>query len=124
MGRTQVRLSLAYTTQKTPEPVHLVDSYRPHWSTTTLPHIADPPQRAEVSGQQPVLAADWLRYLSPIDYQEQSRLNYKRRVYSAHTKGTSQVLSLGDRRGCATGVYRTPTTLGHTTKTGSHSSST
>ena len=31
---------------------------------------------------------------------------------------------MGDRGGCATGLYRTPTTLGHTTKTGTHSSST
>ena len=28
---------------------------------------------------------------------------------------------MGDRRGCATGTYRTPTALGHTTKAGSHS---
>ena len=39
-------------------------------------------------------------------------------------KGILQVPRLGDRGGCATGPYRTPTTLGHTTKTGSHSSST
>ena len=31
---------------------------------------------------------------------------------------------MGDRRGCATVPYRTPTTLGHVTKTGSHSIST
>ena len=51
---------------------------------------------------QPISAADW------------PRLNYKRRVYSAHTKGTLHIPSLGDRGGCATGPYRTPTTLGHT----------
>ena len=35
--------------------------------------------------------------------QQQPRLNYKRQVYSAQTKGTPQVPSLGDRGGCATG---------------------
>ena len=56
--------------------------------------------------------------------QQQPSLNYKRRVYSAHTKGAPWILSLRARGGCATGPYRTPTTLGHTTKTESHSSST
>ena len=61
----------------------------------------------------------------PLTYQQQSRLNYKRWVYSAHTKGTPQVLSLGDRRACAPAPCRTPTTLlDHATKTGNHSSST
>ena len=36
----------------------------------------------------------------------------------------TRVYSLGDKGGCATGPYRTPSTLGHTTKTGSHRSST
>ena len=31
---------------------------------------------------------------------------------------------MGDRGGCATGPYRTPTALGHSTKTGSYRSST
>ena len=44
--------------------------------------------------------------------QQQPRINYKRRVYSADTKGTPGVPSLGDRGG-----YRTPTTLGYATKT-------
>ena len=39
-------------------------------------------------------------------------------------EGAPRVHSLGDRGGCATGAYRTPTTLGHITKTRSHSSST
>ena len=30
-------LTLACTTWATPEPAYPVDSYRPHWSTTTLP---------------------------------------------------------------------------------------
>ena len=32
-------------------------------------------------------------------------------------KDAPEVPSLGDRGGCATGPYRTPTALGHTTKT-------
>ena len=39
-------------------------------------------------------------------------------------KGAPQVPSLGDRGGCATGPYRTHTTLGCATKTGNHSIST
>ena len=39
-------------------------------------------------------------------------------------KSVPQVLSLGDRGGCATGPYRTPTTLGHDTNRGNRSSST
>ena len=53
----------------------------------------------------------------PLTCQQKLRLNYKRRVNSDHVKGTSRVLSLGDRGGYATGPYRTPTTLGHATKT-------
>ena len=60
----------------------------------------------------------------PLACQQKPSLNFKRKVYSAHTKGTIQVSSLSERGGCATGPYRTPTTLGHTTKTESHRSST
>ena len=60
----------------------------------------------------------------PLICQQPRRLNYNRRVCSAHTTGASQLPTLDDRGGCATGPYRTPTTLSHTTKTGSHSSST
>ena len=56
--------------------------------------------------------------------QQQSRLNYKRRMYSDHMEGAPQVSSLGDMGGCATGPYRTPATLGHTNKTQSQRSST
>ena len=54
-------LTLASTTWKTPGPVNPVDSHRSHWSTSTLPLQADPPQPLEVGGQwsQPVLEADW-----------------------------------------------------------------
>ena len=37
-------------------------------------------------------------------------------MYSAHTKGTTRVPSLVHRGGCATGPYRTPSTLGHSAK--------
>ena len=60
----------------------------------------------------------------PLISQQQPRLHYKRRVYSAHTKGTPRVPSLGVRGGCASRPYKTPTILGHTTKTQSQSSST
>ena len=35
-SRTQVGMTLICVTWETPEPVHTVDSYRPHWRTTTL----------------------------------------------------------------------------------------
>ena len=38
---------------------------------------------------------------------QQSRLSYKRRLYSSHTKGSCPVPSLGDRGGCTTD------TIGH-----------
>ena len=60
----------------------------------------------------------------PLTCQQQPRSKYKRWVYSAHIKGAPWIPSLGDRGGCATGPYRTPTTLGHTTKTRSQSTST
>ena len=53
----------------------------------------------------------------PLISQQQPMLNYKRRVYSAHTQDIPQVPSYGDKGGWATGPYRTPTTLGNTTKT-------
>ena len=48
----------------------------------------------------------------PLICQQQPRLNYKRRMYSAHTKSAPQIPSLGDREGYATGPYRTPAILG------------
>ena len=60
----------------------------------------------------------------PLTCQQQPRLNDKRRVYCTHIVGAPWVPSLGDKGGCATGPYRTSTTLGHTTKTGSQSRST
>ena len=120
-------LTLACTIQKTPGPALPMDSYRPLWSTTTWPSaqlilhrgwrlvVSDPSQSLQLTGLGKSL---------PLIHQQQPRLNYKRRVYSAHTKGTPQIPSLGDRGGCSTGPYRTPTTLDYTTKTQSQSSST
>ena len=90
------------------------------------PCTSNPPQRAEIGGQwsQPVPAADWHGSIPPMTCQQQPRLNYKRRVGSAHRKGAPQVPSLSDRGGCVTGPYRTTTTSGHTAKTQSQSSST
>ena len=70
-----------------------------------------------VSGPSQSLQLTGLSKSLLLTCQHQSRPNYKQRVYySAHTKGTPGVPSLGDRGGCATGPYRTPTTLGHVTK--------
>ena len=77
--------------------------------------------RLVVSGHSQCLQLTGLGKSLPLMCQQQPRLSCKRRVYSAHTKGTPQVLSLGDRGGCAAGLCRTPTALGHTTKAGSHS---
>ena len=92
---------------------------------TTLEHHYPAPaklilhggQRLIISGHSQPLKLTGLGKSLPLIYQQQPRLNYKRRVYSAHTKGTPHVPSLGDRGGCATRPYKTPTTFGHTTKT-------
>ena len=73
--------------------------------------------RLVVSGHSQSSQLTGLGKSHPLTCQQQSRLNYKRRVYLPYTKDASQVPSLGDRGGCATGPYRMPTTLGHTTKT-------
>ena len=80
--------------------------------------------RLVVSGHSHSLRLTGLDKSLPLTCQQQSMLNNKERVYSAHMKGTPQVPSLNDSRDCATRTYRTPATLGHTTKTGSHTSST
>ena len=69
-----------------------------------------------VSGHSQSLQLTGLGKSLPFICQQQPRLNYKRKVYSAHMEGVPQVYSLGDRGGCTTGPYRTPTTLGHATK--------
>ena len=70
-----------------------------------------------VSGHSQSLQLTGLGKSLPLTCQQQPRLNYKRRVYSGHTKGSPQVSSLGDRGGCATAPYRTLTILDHATKT-------
>ena len=79
--------------------------------------------RLVVSCQSQSLQLTGLGKSLPLTCQHQPRLNYKWGVYCPHTKGMPLMPSLGDRGGCATGPYRTPTTLGHMTKTGSHSNS-
>ena len=81
-------------------------------------------QRLMVSGHNQSLQLNGLGKYLPLTCQQQPRLNHRRWVYSAHRKGTPQAHSLSDRGGCATGPYRTPTTLGHTTKTQSQNNST
>ena len=60
-------------------------------------------QRLVVSGHSQSLQLTVLGKAIPLTCQQQSRLNYKRRVYSAHMEGTPPVSTLGDRGGCATG---------------------
>ena len=66
-------------------------------------------QRLMVSGHSQLLKLAGLGKSLPLTCQEQTRLSYKRRVYSAHKKSTLPVGSLADREGCATGPYRIPT---------------
>ena len=80
-------------------------------------------QRLVFSGHSPPLKLTGLGKSLLLICQQQPGLNYKGRVYLAHPNSAPQVPSFGDRRGCATGPYRTPITLGHTTKTWSQSSS-
>ena len=77
-----------------------------------------------VSGHSQWLQLTGLGKFLPLIFQQQPMLSYKRRMFSAHTKGIPKVPSLGDRGVCATGPYRTPTALGHTTKTQRQSSPT
>ena len=123
LGETQWGLMLALTTQETPGPAHPVVIYRP---LLPCPCTADPSQRARLvgSGHSQSLQLSGLGESLPLTGQQQPRLNHKRRVCTAHMKATPLALSLGGGGVCATGPYRTPTTIGHTTKTGSQSSST
>ena len=120
-----LRLTSAHTTWETPEPVHLVDSLRPHPSEYHHPVLAQlilhRGWRLVVSGHSQSLQLISVGKSLPLMCQQQPALNYKRRIYSDHTKGTARVLNLGDRGGCTTGPHRMPTTLVHTTKTQSQS---
>ena len=122
-------VTLACTTQETPEPAHPMDSGQ--LQIMMEHHLPAPAQlilhggwRLVVSGLSQSLWLTGLGKSLPLICQQQPRLNYKKRVYLAHTKGAPQIPRLGDSGSCATGPYRTPTTLGHTTKTQSQNSST
>ena len=81
-------LTLAYTTLEIPEPVHPEDSYKPHWSTTTLLLLRN---FAEVGGQwsQPVFAADWPGKIPPIDLPTAIKQLQEEDVCSPHEGHTS-----------------------------------
>ena len=81
-------------------------------------------QKLVVSGHSQSLQQPGLGESLQLTCKQQSRLNYKRRVHSAHMEGAPRVSNLSDREGCTPGPSMSPTTLGHTTKTGSQSSST
>ena len=134
---------MACTSQEVPEPAHPVDSFRPHQyhqpppkATHSRDRLSGHQNPVEVSLVGPciddpppwsnlVLAAHKPRgKFLPLRCQQQSTLNYNRKVYTAHMGSVPGVPSLGDRGGCPTGPFRTPTTLGHTTKTRSQSSCT
>ena len=78
---------MAYTTWEIPVPAHPVDSYKP----PPCPCTTDPPWKVEICGQWilPDLHLTVLGNPLPVTC-HQSRLNYKRRVYSAHMEGTPQ----------------------------------
>ena len=120
------KLTLACTTLGIPGLAHPVDSYNHVRAPLPSPAklILHGGQRLAVSGHGQSLQLTGLGKSLPLTCQQQPRLNYKRRVYSAHRKGAPQLPRLGDRGGCATGPYKTPNTLNHATKTGSHGSPT
>ena len=95
-----------------------------HHHTATAQLIFHGGWRLVVSGYSQSLQMTSLDKSLPITCQQQPRLNYKRRMYSANMKGVPQVPSLGDRGGCSIGPYRISHTLDHANKSGSHSSST
>ena len=83
-----------------PAPGNPKDQYT-QWTATD--HIRGPPpcpctadlhkgQRLVVSSQSQSLQLTGLRKSFPLICQQQSRLNYKRRVYSAHMKGVPWVI--------------------------------
>ena len=99
-GKTQVGADLGLHNLGNPK------AKAPSGPPSLCPCTADPPQRAEVCGQwsQPIsLQLTGLGKSLPLNSQQQPRVIYTRRVYSAHRKGTPQIPSLGDRGGCASG---------------------
>ena len=122
-----MRADLGCTTKETPgasEPSGQLQTQLKHHHPAPTQLIPCGRQRLVISGHSQSLQLTGLGKSFPLVCQQQPKLNHKRRVYSAHTKGAPPVPSFGNRGGCATGPYRTPTTLGHTTKRWSQSSST
>ena len=127
LGKTQVVADLGLHHPESPRPEHPVDRYTPcleHHHPAFVQLILHRGLRLVASGHSQSLQATGLGKSLPLICQQQPRLNYKRKMYSTHTKSTPQVPSWGHKGGIVTGPYRTPTTLGHTTKTQSQSSST
>ena len=121
LGKTQVGADLGLYPGNTSGQLQARSEHR-HPAPTQL--ILHRERRLVVSGHSQPLQLTGLGKALPLICQQQPRLNYKRRAYSAHTKGTPHIPSLGDGEGCATGPYRTTTILGHVSKTRSHSNST
>ena len=125
--KTQVRADLGLHQPENPRastPSGQLQTVLDHHHPYPVQLILHRGQRLVVSGHNQSLQLTGLGKSLPLICQQQARLNYKRRVYSAHKKGAPQVSSLGDSGGRATGLYRTLSTLGHTTNTWSGSSST
>ena len=59
-----------------------------------------------VSGHSQSLQLTALCKSLSLIFQKQPRINYQRRVYSAHGKGVPRVCGLVERGGYAMGVYR------------------
>ena len=64
-----------------------------------------------VSGHSQSLQLTGLGKSFPLICEQQSKLNYKRRLYSVYKQGAPGVPSLDDRGGYATPLYRLPTML-------------
>ena len=127
LGKTQVEVDLGLHHPENPRasaPSGQLQTTSEHHPPAPAQLILHEGQRAVVSGHSQSSQLTGLDKSLPLTCQQQPRLNYKRRVNSVHMKGTPQVPSLNDSRAGATRTYRTPATLGHTTKTGSQSSST
>lgn len=131
--------------QEAPEPLYLDAGFRPKQSPTQLA-----PQKAYTQGslsrQQSLLSHTPLHKISPIvtaahkmwrwpnttasqfegqSYvpmcQQQSRLNYNKRVHTIHTRDTSGAPRACDQRHRTTGLHRAPITQDHLTKSLRHS---
>ena len=84
-------LTVAYTTQETPRPAHPVDSYRPQWSTTTLPLHSW--ASTEGRGWSVITVSPWscLAWVNPSHWSSSSNQGLTTRGGCTHTKGAPQV---------------------------------